>query len=65
MRQLITKPFPYYVGIYSLEELMTKDTRVCVINILGTESRKKDLGFSQAYKHRYRWSRGWCPEPPR
>ena len=40
MRQLTTKPFPYYVGIHSLEELITKDSRVCVINILGTESRK-------------------------
>lgn len=40
MRQLITKPFPYFVGIYSLEELVTKDSRVCVINILGNESRK-------------------------
>ncbi|HPF35349.1 MAG TPA: CoA-binding protein [Candidatus Krumholzibacteria bacterium] len=40
MRQLHTKPFPYYVGIYSLEELVTSDSRVCVINILGAESRK-------------------------
>src|SRR4030042_6031164 len=40
MRQLETKPFPYYVGIYSLEELVTKKSRVCVINILGSESRK-------------------------
>lgn len=40
MRQLKTKPFPYYVGIHSLEELVTKDSRVCVINILGNESRK-------------------------
>ncbi len=40
MRQLITKPFPFYVGIYSLEELVTKDSRVCVVNILGNESRK-------------------------
>ncbi len=40
MRQLRTKPFPYYVGIYSLEELVTKESRVCVINILGGESRK-------------------------
>jgi succinyl-CoA synthetase alpha subunit len=36
----ITKPFLYYVGIYSLEELVTKKSRVCVINILGKESRK-------------------------
>ena len=40
MRQLKTRPFPYYVGIYSLEELVTKESRVCVLNILGTESRK-------------------------
>jgi succinyl-CoA synthetase alpha subunit/citrate synthase len=40
MKQLITKPFPYFVGIYSLEELITKESRVCVINILGSESRK-------------------------
>lgn len=40
MRQLTSKPFPYFVGVHSLEELITKDSRVCVINILGTESRK-------------------------
>ncbi|PID57284.1 MAG: CoA-binding protein [Ignavibacteriae bacterium] len=40
MRQLISKPFPYFVGIHSLEELITKDSKVCVINILGNESRK-------------------------
>ncbi|MBN2490632.1 MAG: CoA-binding protein [Planctomycetes bacterium] len=40
MRQLKTRPFPYYVGIHSLEELITRDSRVCVVNILGTESRK-------------------------
>jgi len=40
MRQLKTKPFPYYVGVYSLEELVTKKSKVCVINILGNESRK-------------------------
>lgn len=40
MRQLISKPFPYFVGVYSLEELVTKESKVCVINILGTESRK-------------------------
>ncbi|MBN1465877.1 CoA-binding protein, partial [candidate division KSB1 bacterium] len=40
MKQLVTKPFPYYVGIYSLEELITKESRVCVLNILGNESRK-------------------------
>jgi len=40
MRQLTTKPFPYYVGIYSLEELVTRESRVCVINMLGSESRK-------------------------
>lgn len=40
MRQLKTKPFDSFVGIYSLEELVTRDSRVCVINILGNESRK-------------------------
>ncbi len=40
MKQLISKPFPYYVGVYSLEELVTKDSKACVINILGSESRK-------------------------
>jgi len=32
--------FPYFVGIQSLEEIATKDNRVVVINILGSESRK-------------------------
>jgi len=40
MRQQKTKPFPYFVGIHSLEELVTRESRACVINILGTESRK-------------------------
>ncbi len=31
--------FPYYVGVKSLSELATRDDRVCVLNILGTESR--------------------------
>lgn len=31
--------FPYYVGIGSLSEVATKDDRICVLNILGTESR--------------------------
>jgi succinyl-CoA synthetase alpha subunit/citrate synthase len=33
------KKFPYYVGISSLAEVATKKDRVCVLNILGTESR--------------------------
>ena len=34
------KEFPnYYVGINSLAELATKDDRVCVLNIVGGESR--------------------------
>ncbi|HQG46459.1 MAG TPA: CoA-binding protein, partial [bacterium] len=40
MRQQKTKPFPYFVGVHSLEELVTRESRVCVINILGSESRK-------------------------
>ncbi len=31
--------FPYYVGINSLSEIATKEDRVCVLNILGNESR--------------------------
>ena len=31
--------FPYYVGIRSLAEMATKEDRVCVLNILGGESR--------------------------
>jgi succinyl-CoA synthetase alpha subunit len=31
--------FPYYVGINSLAELATKEDKVCVLNILGGESR--------------------------
>jgi succinyl-CoA synthetase alpha subunit len=34
------KEFPnYYVGVNSLSELATKDDRVCVLNIVGGESR--------------------------
>ncbi len=34
------KEFPhYYVGVNSLQELATKDDRVCVLNITGGESR--------------------------
>lgn len=33
-------PFPYFVGINSLEEIATPDNRVVVMNILGNESRK-------------------------
>ncbi|MDH5717764.1 MAG: CoA-binding protein [Spirochaetia bacterium] len=31
-------PFPYYVGIKSLDEIVNKKTRVCIMNILGGES---------------------------
>jgi succinyl-CoA synthetase alpha subunit len=40
MRKQVTKPFPWFVGIHSLEELANRQSRVCVINILGSESRK-------------------------
>ena len=33
-------PFDYYVGIDSLKQLVNKNTRVCVMNILGGESSK-------------------------
>jgi len=32
-------PFPYFVGVNSLEELANKGSRVCVMNILGNESK--------------------------
>ncbi len=32
--------FPYYLGIRSLREIATQDDRVCVLNILGGESRQ-------------------------
>ena len=31
-------PFKYYVGIRSLDQIATRDDRVCVLNILGGES---------------------------
>ncbi|MDH5721471.1 MAG: CoA-binding protein [Spirochaetia bacterium] len=31
-------PLPYFVGVKSLEDLVNKDTRVCIMNILGGES---------------------------
>ncbi len=33
------KKFPYYVGVKSLTEIATREDRVCVLNMLGTESR--------------------------
>lgn len=39
MHKIGVKKFPYYVGINSLAEIATKEDRVCVLNILGNESR--------------------------
>ncbi|MEK7773277.1 MAG: CoA-binding protein, partial [Deltaproteobacteria bacterium] len=39
MHKVGVKKFPYYVGINSLAEMATRDDRVCVLNILGNESR--------------------------
>jgi succinyl-CoA synthetase alpha subunit len=39
VRKQVTKPFTWFVGVHSLEELATKQSRACVINILGNESR--------------------------
>ncbi len=33
------KNFPYYVGVNSLADIATREDRVCVLNILGNESR--------------------------
>src|SRR3989339_406208 len=35
----LKNPFPYYVGVNSLEELANKKTRVLIMNILGNESK--------------------------
>ena len=32
--------FPYFLGVNSLSEIATRDDRVCVLNILGSESRE-------------------------
>ncbi len=32
-------PFPFFVGVNNLEDLANKNTRVCVMNILGGESK--------------------------
>lgn len=34
----INNPFPYFVGVQSLHELVNKHSRVCIMNIRGTES---------------------------
>ena len=39
MHKAGVKKFPYYVGVNSIAEIATKDDRVCVLNILGNESR--------------------------
>ncbi|MDX2471324.1 MAG: CoA-binding protein, partial [SAR324 cluster bacterium] len=33
-------PFSYYVGAHSLEDLANKNSRVCIMNIMGNESRQ-------------------------
>jgi hypothetical protein len=38
-RQQQTKPFPYFIGIHSLEELVTRIRACASSNILGNESR--------------------------
>jgi succinyl-CoA synthetase alpha subunit len=32
--------FPYYLGVHALDRVATRDDRVCVLNILGGESRQ-------------------------
>ena len=36
----IPEGFPYYLGIHSLADIATRGDRVCVLNILGGESRQ-------------------------
>ncbi len=40
MQRKNESPFPYYVGVHSLDELANKNSRVAVVNILGGESSK-------------------------
>lgn len=40
MNKTYTNPFPYFVGIQNLQEVAPKDARICVMNILGNESKK-------------------------
>lgn len=40
MNKQNTNPFPYFVGIQNLQDVAPKDARICVMNILGNESRK-------------------------
>lgn len=40
MQRKNESPFPYYVGVKSLEDLANKNSRVVVMNILGGESSK-------------------------
>src|SRR3954447_26531636 len=40
MRQQGVEGFPYFLGVNSLGEIATRDDRVCVLNILGGESRE-------------------------
>ena len=35
-----TNPFSYFAGIQNLQDIAPKEARVCVMNILGNESRK-------------------------
>jgi succinyl-CoA synthetase alpha subunit len=34
------KGFPYYLGINSLDQIASREDRVCILNILGAESRQ-------------------------
>jgi succinyl-CoA synthetase alpha subunit len=39
MRNAGIQGFPYYLGVKSLADLASREDRVCVLNILGSESR--------------------------
>ncbi|MBI5682207.1 MAG: CoA-binding protein [Deltaproteobacteria bacterium] len=39
MHKVGVKKFPYYVGINSLKDIATKQDKICVLNILGNESK--------------------------
>jgi succinyl-CoA synthetase alpha subunit len=50
MKRENKSPFPYYVGARTLEDLANKDTKVCIVNILGGESSTV-TPVSHVYSH--------------
>jgi len=41
MNKSYNNPFPYFVGIQTLQDIAPKDARICVMNILGNVRPRK------------------------